>query len=139
MHVLAGNGQTNKTNYNMMTYFKKILVLLLFILFILKSNYSENINSIQAFDFAAGFLLKANSKFGTENILLKSDYFEIADNNENLAFVFRLYPRGFVIVSAFSTISPVIGFSLSDNFPEGEILEEHPVYSIIRGISNSHK
>ncbi|MCD4698361.1 MAG: C10 family peptidase [Bacteroidales bacterium] len=118
---------------------KKILVLLLCALFILKLNYGENINSLQAFSYASDFIVKINSSFESENLLLQSDYFVITENNETLAYVFRLHPQGFIAVSAFSTNTPVIGFSLYDNLPEGEILKKLPAYSIIEGIAHTHK
>lgn len=122
-----------------MAFFRKILVLLLFVLLTFKSTYSENTNSSQAFDYASEYLVKINSKFVSDNLLVNADYFEIAENDETLAFVFQLKPQGFIVISAFSTNSPVIGFSLFDNLPENENLQQLPAYSIIKGIALGQK
>jgi len=118
---------------------KNILIFILLLLVISKSNIGENLNSLQAHNYASEFLSKINSKFNNKNHLYKRDYSEFVIENEILAYIFNLKPQGFIIVSTYCNASPVIGFSLYDNLPEGEILEKLPAYSIIKGIAYSHK
>jgi hypothetical protein len=118
---------------------KKILVLLIFILFILNPGFGEKIDVDKAKSYAAKFLAKSNSSFNTENLMNASEPFLFSENNEILAYIFDLEPRGFIVVSAFDVNNPVIGFSNEDTLPIDESLIDLPVHSIIRGIALGHK
>jgi len=118
---------------------KNILVLLILVFYIPDPALGQKINSDEASLIASEFLTRSNESFNTENILSMPDLIEITEHNETLAFVFGLKPQGFIVVSAFETNSPLIGFSLLDNLPESENLQQLPAYSIIKGIALAHK
>jgi len=123
----------------MMMFIKKILVLQFLLLIILNSNFGANISDEQAFNYASEFAVKINLKFDSDNQIYKTDYNEFVDGNEILAYVYKLYPQGFIVISAFDNSSPVIGFSKDHNFPEAKDLINTPIYSVVMGIALSKK
>jgi hypothetical protein len=93
----------------------------------------------KASDYAARFLATINQRFAAENTFDTAGYSEFTIESETLAYIFKLQPHGFIIVAAFDQVSPVIGFSLEDDFPEGENLLASPVYALLKNKSLSHK
>lgn len=88
---------------------------------------------------ASVFLAHAQLNSGIDGNLSIGDVSLFSVDNEKLAYVFQLKPQGFIIISAFSTKHPVIGFSYEDNFPEQDVLESLPVYDVVKGIALATK
>ncbi len=59
-------------------------------------------------------------------------------NNTDIAYLFRLVPRGFVLVSTVETRNPVIGFSWENNFSM-EDMDNNPVFSVLEGIHHERQ
>lgn len=118
---------------------KKILVLTSFLLIVSFAAFGEKSVPADACNVAKAYLARVNTAFGVHHLVGSDNYFTIAEGNELLAYVFRLEPQGFMVISAFDTDRPVIGFSLDDDIPGEAVLKTLPGYSVITGIARAGK
>ena len=123
----------------MKTNVKNTTLTLLLSIIAITTSYSQSIGLKQAFSIATGFIIDATETQNTENRVVFDDSYLISDNSGPVAYVFNLEPQGFIIVSSFTYSNPVLGFSLSDNFPAEAEVSGSPVYSVVRNISHSRK
>jgi hypothetical protein len=121
-----------------MKHITKILILFSAFALISGSGFGNVSDATKASEHASHILSKINLKFRANNQLFPLDYTEFKENDEIHAFIFKLQPQGFVIVSDIDDMYRVIGFSLENEFPNGN-LYDHPVYTIIKGILLSQK
>ncbi len=63
---------------------------------------------------------------------------EINVHKKNIAYLFRLAPQGFILVSNVKTRNPIIGFSWKNNFSTKD-KDNNPLFSILEGIHRERK
>ena len=77
-------------------------------------SFSEVVSENQAINIAENFFFSKNERSFSE-----FDYSEIIllnHNNEDIFYVFKLNPRGFILISADNLLMPILGYSFENEF-----------------------
>ena len=99
----------------------KISILILNVLILMNFSFSESVSQSEAIDIAENFFYSKNQRD-----LVDFNFSEISlinHGDEDIFYVFKLSPRGFVLVSANDLIMPILGYSFDNEF---EISSSYP-------------
>ena len=105
--------------------FIKVLVIVCLLVIPFASN-AKHVSKAESITAANHFLMSSGK---SANFSLNI-FHEIFSENDILAYVFELSPKGFVVISANTILPPVIAYSFEDNYVD--INETNPLLDLLR-------
>ncbi len=116
----------------------KILVVSLMIVPIMSFSTNILVDKTEAMSIAIRFV-NDNALPSSSFLTVDSQLETLVENDSPFAHLITLHPQGYVAISAFNNVVPIVSFSFDENFPEKGTEERAIAVSLINGIAKSDR